>query len=411
MKNRLSISFFFFICISIYFMPLFFGVVNEPSGRYVEQVDIVPEFYLIASFIFFLCPLSDFIYTKLLPRKINIFNSVNNDIARNNVILETQTLSLIILILISFILQYVVSGPALLSADKSMVLEAKSRWTTLNTTASMIALCFLSLLKKESIKTKHYNLLLFFTFISLAFNIYIGHRSNAAIAFLGVCIIFFIDQRLDLVVRNNKKKILLVIAVSFFFFIYKFIYIAVKMNDFQLVAEKLASDDFFVTAFTYSEPFTTQGIFNRVISDSYIVECSNIAFIPVLILPAMNEYIDLESCKYNYLIQRDLFPEVDYGVGSNIWAEFFSLGGYFSLFTLSVIFLICLICIYHLYRNVYSILAKSSISVALVYICFYSNRKDLFLLVGILKRIVLTLLIIYVISFIIRKLMYFSRWR
>ncbi|WP_194442101.1 hypothetical protein [Pseudoalteromonas simplex] len=396
--NRVTIFLFFFLCLAIYFMPLFFGFVNEPIGRFVEQRAIVEPLYIFAIFLFILCVIFDLLLKVIksnFERRSKVTTHKNVTENHNNLCVFT------FIVCFSFAMQLIDGGSALFSAVKADVLEASSRWTILSVISSMLAICY-SLQVKTDKNNKLINILLVASLISLIFNIYIGHRSNSAILFLAVSYMYLDNKSIKSILKLYRYRLIAFLFLGLFFFVYKYLYIAIKLGDWDLVFSKLTSEGFFSQVFMYSEPFVTQGIFNGVLRENFITECTNMIFSPFLVIPGTEMLIDYSSCKYNTQLQNFLYTSVDYGVGSNLWAEFYSLSGFLSLYSMTIFYFFIVLLTALILGNINSPLLKSVIFILIAYMCFYANRKDLFLLLGIFKRVIYTALIVYFFSELIR---------
>lgn len=399
--DKFTVFLFFFICFSVYFMPVLFGVVNTPYKTYVHQVDMNVPMYYFASFML-LCTIAfDFIYRYVLVN-LKTRSSKKRHIDYNN---KHYALVLAIIILISFILQVITGGEALFSSTKVDVLEAESRWTLLNVVASMIGVCFYLKVNEQFHQKKLILLMLALALLSLLFNIYIGHRSNAAIAFLSVVFMLLFDKKYIHHVKNNITIVVLIVFVVFMFFIYKFLYIAIKLGDIERLLSILFEDGFLLKAFTYSEPFTVQGIFNEVFAHDYRTDCNNIFIAPLIAVPLLGDVLDFTKCTFSAQVTNDLFSGVEFGIGSNMYAEFYSVSGFLSLYVFSLVFLFFIMLLALSTYNIKSDLFYCVMFVCFAYLCFYSNRKDLIGTFLSLKRVVFVGILISFLAILSKKVL------
>jgi hypothetical protein len=113
-----------------------------------------------------------------------------------------------------------------------------------------------------------------------------------------------------------------------FFFSYKFVYRMVKLGEYDVVVERFVDPQFHLQAIVDSEPFATQMILNEILRSrfetdgAYIVE--GLAAQSIL----FSERFGLEAVAFNDLFQPVLFPDIDWGMAGNIWAQMLAAGGW-----------------------------------------------------------------------------------
>src|SRR5262245_59812223 len=161
-----------------------------------------------------------------------------------------------IVAIVGFFLTVITTGESLLSTDKLLLLENLNRWHIIWTTGASVGAVLAYARKRWQPFAVCVLLLLV--------DMYVGFRVAFATTILAIFTLALTgagDQRLAL---NNWKACLLGVFSALSLMVYKFLFIAIKMGSWDLVAQDLASPDFYLLSITQSEPFTTQVILNTV---------------------------------------------------------------------------------------------------------------------------------------------------
>jgi hypothetical protein len=132
----------------------------------------------------------------------------------------------------------------------------------------------------------------------------------------------------------------LIVAVLLFgasMFIYKYAIAAAKLGMWDLVWSILSDPDQLMLAFTQSEPFAIQQILNDVIASRFVTSLDHVlsSFYQFLLFAPE---LGAEVVSFNSVFQPALFPEIEYGIASNIWAQMWSAGGWPLLALFCVVF-------------------------------------------------------------------------
>ena len=360
-----------FIGFSFYFLPGFFGEVSYLSNSgwvyksihpltYIVMISIVIGVTLVAVF-------SDLFYRPSMIQK-NSFSQGKLRLYLN---------ALVFLSAASLVMAILTSSGSIFNPDKSGVMTTLNRWHILFATASTIGL-------PVSMMSKHKGRTIVFL-IFLLIDAYIGFRSPLVISVLSSIVVVLYGRRIRLftLYKYGLGFLLFVLLL----FLYKYLGFVLKSGMWDLVSERLLSLDTYSNMIMMSEPFVILNTLNTVVILDYQTDAKHIySSIYSLILFAPELGAEIQS--FNDYFQADLFPEVDYGMASNIWAQFLSGLGLLGLILIILIY--CLI----LFLSNYALRKGSYMNLSLaspiyVYFAFYIHRNDLGYALTLSKRLFL----------------------
>jgi len=377
-----------FVGCSLYFLPGFFGETAYLSSQGWVHTPIHWKTYtvmlaVLASITFF-AVFNDLIYRE-------------NKASRAVIVTNTKSSYLYILSILSIaslLLLYVTTGGGAFGEDKSAIMSELNRWHILFYMTATIGLPFAVLLKRK-----------FFIGIFLSLlvvNLLIGFRSPIVIAALASIVMNFNGKKVRLV--GHYKKILFLIFFALLMFLYKYIAMVMKSGLWDIVFERLYSLETYKNMIIMSEPFVVLNNLNKILILDYHSSAEHI-YSAIYQLIIFSPELGAQIVSFNDIFQPDLFPKVDYGLASNIWAQFYSAFDW-----LGVIFIIILYCFILFCAN-FQLRRARLTNVALyssmfVYLSFYIHRNDLGYAINLSKRvfiIVLLLQIVVTIAFLPSK--------
>jgi hypothetical protein len=369
----------------IYFLPGFYGYTSyHIDGSWVVN-SLNAHAYLIMTAVLF----SIFSFAVVGRRVKNVIR-INLQVPNVNLLV----LFLFILSFIGLILLLITADDAIYSPDKNVVADNLGRWHILFYTAAVIGLPLAFL-------TKNIILSLLFVFL-LIFDLYLGFRSAIAIGFLSVVVLHLVSKSSSRLLLNQFLPLLLVIPIAIFFFLYKTVAFSVRLGNWDVVIEALKNSETYEYMITRSEPFATQQILNSVISENFKVGLDNVlsAFGQLILF---GPELGLSWISFNELFQPTLFPSVDYGLASNIWAQMWSAGGWSLLLIFLLFFnLVLIVGNSTLYSS--SIFIKAGFSPIFLYWSFYIHRNDISYIVNIEKRIIIILFLCIGLAYLLKYL-------
>jgi small basic protein len=359
---------FFSAC--IYFLPGFFGYALMPIASIFIPVELVPETYLVMivvlGAILLLAIVLDSTVKTYCPN-VTIRGS------------EGSAVWALVIALFGFIMSVITTGDMLLSSDKSIMMEQMNRWYILWVTGASLG-AVLSFLRARWG-------LFFFSMLLLLADVYIGFRFSLAVTLIAIFTLWLKNKGEQRLAVDNWKIGVLASMAVLFFFIYKFIFISVKLGEWDTVIERLMEPKFYVSTLISSEPFTTQLILNEVITRHFFVGMSHFSDI-IYQFMLFSPEIGMKVVSFNDLFQPSFFPGIKWGMANNIWAEMLSSGGW----SLLMFFLACFVLLLAL--GSYSLRSTdpeftAGCSLLFSYWAFYIHRNDLIFQINLEKRALL----------------------
>ena len=363
-----------------YFLPGFYGYSLFPPYNY--KTPITDTTYIIFIMVLVGIIFTGFLYDKLWDKDIEF-----------RYIYETKYNKFILInfSLVMFILMLITTGSALFSPFKAEMLEELNRFHLLwsISTSLLTVMAFINKDKK----------LLIFGVLFLFFDVYIGFRSTFAITVIAILMIHFNRKGKQRFLIENKKMLLISSILAGFFFVYKQIYAVVKLGRWDIVQERLSTPQFYLDSITNSEPFFTQTILNQVVNTDFSVDGSHmigILYLFILFAPELGAKVT----DFNSLYQHELFPNVEYGMASNIWAEMYSINGLLAVMLFIIIFNLLIVLANRL-LYIKDISLKATVTLIFTYWVFYIHRNDLIYELNLQKRILIIWIIVSIFSFLI----------
>ena len=370
---------FFSAC--IYFLPGFVGYVNFPEPK----TNLIDGSYLVMILVLGTILFGAFFYDFFVRNKsISKITIKNTDLVLFFLVCFTLT---------GFLYDLVAVGKAFFIVDKPEMMDYLGRGRIIWATASMVGITASFLRKKK---------LLFLFFLSfLVFDLYIGFRSSAAIAGISIFLAHLWQIKKTRLIKNYKM-ILLGALCALFFFAYKGIYWAVKAGEWDIVVDRLTSINYFFSTILNSEPFVIQSNLNEILASNFRVGFSHFANLKNQLI-ILSPELGAEIVSFNDIFQPKLFPDITFGMASNIWAEMWSVGGFgfLLLFLLFFIFVIIILC--YLFRKIKNPELRSIILVLGSYWVFYIHRNSLDYQINLEKRVLFIGIIALFLSLIIQK--------
>lgn len=239
--------------------------------------------------------------------------------------------------------------------------------------------------------------------LSLCFLVFIGNRSQFALA--AMSIITYSLMRLGR--RSFATHIRWVaIAAGFGVFVlaYKQVYLHIKAGAYDEVARKITSGDAIIDGLLESEGFGTQHLLNMVSQSGFRLDPWK--HWPCVLLSELP--LGFSYDQFGEQLQAALFPDMRYGMASNIWAEFLATGGVWSAMAGIFLFSMCV--------SAASLKCLRARGLALVFyfgwmpwVCFYIHRNDVSRMIAFFKQVVAVFLFCLVFNFV-RRALSSSQW-
>lgn len=369
----------------VYFLPGFFGAIPY-GGAGEATVALESETYLVMAAVMAAITVGAWMFEPhgghATVRAASVADPVASQVA-------------LIASVIGLVLTLQSDEGDLFSADKVEVLSAVSRWFYIYAVSASLAVVLAYLHRQW------WTLLMAATL--LLFSVYVGFRSHFAMTVIAVFLVHFQAQGAQRFLGRNQVATVLALTAAMFFFSYKFVYRMVKLGEYDVVAERFVDPQFHLQAIIDSEPFATQMILNEVLRSrfetdgAYIVE--GLAAQSIL----FSERFGLEAVAFNDLFQPVLFPDIDWGMAGNIWAQMLAAGGWPLLLGFLALFVLTLRTGSR-WLETAGLTTRALIALGGSYWAFYIHRNDIGYQVILEKRVLLSWLIIVLACEVVHRL-------
>lgn len=356
----------------VYFLPGFFGFVRSGSDFTVAE-PLQPGTYIV--FISVLACIA--IGAALFDQ----FATARTGAPGRFVPLTLTTETALAIAVLALVATILASGPDLFSAQKSVVQESYTRWHVLFRFAAVFTVVFGVLGKRVFLALAGVSMLLF--------DVYVGFRLGLVIGVLAAATLALNLKGEQSLLRSEKRTLLagmlLVVAV----FLYKRVYIVVKLGLWDTVVARLTNPDLSFLALMGTEPFGTQTVLNEVIRTGFEVDAAHLGSVAALLVPFSNQ-LGAEIVTFNDLFQEELFGGVARGgLANNIWAQMYAVAGWLGIAVIVPLYVFLLAAgSWLLNQSRGALLAL--IAVGFTFIAFYLHRNDVFYILVLLRRCLVT---------------------
>ncbi|WP_419807679.1 hypothetical protein [Sphingomonas sp.] len=371
----------YFGCI-VYFMPGFHGLLFNPY--YPDDFPIEP--ISTATYLVWIGALGGAVLTGILYNPLPAL-SVQQKQTTRPFTTPAANAVIVALLLISFVVALLVGGEDLFSPDKNDVLNVQDRSIILFATLSQVTLV-LFIVQKQYIMAMP-------SILCVAFLVFIGFRSELAIA--AFCIFVWIAYRDGVRSFFKVRNIFTLVSIVMFLFAYKFVYANVKLGRWDLVFQTLGDRDFLANIFLKSEPFITQSILKEVIERDFSIPIESFLSSLISVIPLSNVLTTISIDQVKFDFQDQLFPNLRYGVASNIYANFYAAMGYIGILIYIVIQNAALVSISRYMRKTDSF-AKLALALVGSFIAFYIHRNDVANSITLINRILYSCLALWIVT-------------
>jgi len=300
----------------VYFLPGFFGFVRSSRDFSVSE-PLQSETYLVFITVLLFILAGAFVFDQIRLRRPT---------AGAKPVPWTITTEVAIAVAaVGLIATLVTSGDALFSPLKAEVMESTGRWHVLFRFSTIYILVFATLRKQMS--------LAIVGILFLIFDLYVGFRFGFVIAVLAAATLFMHAKGAQSLFKVERRSLILGVLLVGIVFVYKQVYTLIKLGLWDLIADRVTDPNILALALMTSEPFGTQSILNEVIRTDFTTGPSHLASVASLLVPFSN-MLGAEIQSYNDLFQERLFGGVvKGGMANNIWAQMYSVGGWFGIIT------------------------------------------------------------------------------
>jgi hypothetical protein len=283
--------------------------------------------------------------------------------------------------LVGFMGLMLTSGATIYDPDKDVVMESLDRWHILFYSSVTLGFPLAVHARRYVLGTVYFSFLLF--------NLYLGFRSPLAISVIAAVVIILHAKGPQRLAFSNWPIIVVCLVFGAFMFAYKMIAFAVKAGLWDTVWDRLLDSEALWFMLTRSEPFLVQQTLNEVVMSNFTTGYDHIIsslYQFLLLAPELGA----ENVTFNGIFQPALFPEVEYGLAANIWAQMWSAGGWPLLFLFAIIFNLVL-AIGNTTLAARSMVVRGGLAPVFCYWAFYIHRNELSFALALEKRLLLLL--------------------
>lgn len=369
----------------IYFLPGFIGYTSYLTLTRWSETPINNEAYCI------MISVEIMILLGAIISDIFVVEKTVNSAPENCTMLYTT----LFISILALVLMFITTGNAIFYSDKQAMMNELNRYYILYYTATMIG-CIMSF------EYKKWLLLVIFCLL-IMFDVFIGFRTTCAISFIGIITLWLAKKGQKRFLFHYWKQGIIGASMGVLLFLYKQISYAVKIGDVDLLMSLFrgtSDTSIFRAMFINSEPFITQTVLNAVTQSHYSVglhHLKGLFYQFILFAPQFG----INAVSFNDLYQKDLFPDVEYGMANNIWAEMWSAGGW-PLLMLFLLTFVIIVYIATLFTKVQNPSLRSVVAVMASYWAFYIHRNDIAYEMNLEKRVLLVVGLVFAVSAFIR---------
>lgn len=369
-----------------YFLPMLFGFVTMKEDNLLKYIYIDNKVYIIPIIIFSCIIIVTKLYDEILKNKIKekkIFNLMDK---------EFPIFCLIIFCIIS-ILFYVTQGHLMVGKvrDVSQMVGIYKIWSNM-----ILILGGVSIIS-------NYKLGIYISLCGSAFDLYLGDRTIFVILIISL-ISYILIKKCNKSLICYKKILIIMLIIGIPLIAYKKIIGPIQRGDLNEFMSRVTKIETYTDSLVSIEPFTTQCILNSVVSEQYKVEENTLKSIKNLLpFSKKNKYKS-----FNEQVQKDLFPDIKYGMGSNIWAEIYSNLSITNVYISCLVYVCIGLGATILYRICNNDILKVAILLNFSFFIFYIHRNSITYQINLNLRVIYLYIGVFLLYEIFKKFKYLS---
>lgn len=158
----------------------------------------------------------------------------------------------------------------------------------------------------------------------------VGFRSTAAFALFSLMTIGLMRRPTNLL--RNSLVPMVIVAAFLFGSTYKTLILRYLIDGLPAVADYLSDPASLLESLYQNEAFSQQHIFNRIVETNFQLPVDYPLNMARLFFPGAANVMFGTGMSFNDYFQPSLYPDVPWGMASNIWAEQFAVGGAVGLY-------------------------------------------------------------------------------
>lgn len=383
-KKRLYFDFLslMFFSTLFYFLPFLFGFVIIKEKGIVKYISINSKTYNIAIILFLCILIVTYLYDKYIRVKIkqNIYY-VPMDKGFDKFC--------IYLFCIISILFYMIQGRFMIGKvrDLSNMIGIYKIWSNM-----ILILGGVSIVSNNKLGV-------FLSILGAIFDLYLGDRTIFIILVI-ILTTYILIKKCNRGIIYYKKIIVIILLIIAPLVFYKKLIGPIQRGDIDEFVARITNIETYIDSIVSIEPFTTQCILNEVISKNYKIKENTLVSIRNLI-PL------IEKTKYstfNEQMQKELFEGIEYGMGSNVWAEVYSNLSIIALYIMILIYLFIGVIGNILFEKIDTYKLKVIILISFSFFIFYIHRNSIVYQINLNLRVIYLYIGILCIYRILKKI-------
>lgn len=269
-------------------------------------------------------------------------------------------------------------GDVLFGTEKSELLPLLDRWHHLQVSATLIGTVIAWIQRRKALGAAFALLLLF--------DLFLGFRYPLAIATIAVFSLWLSRQGRRRLVLEHWRAGVLGLAAAWFFFVVKRLIAPIRAGDWRAAFSKAVDPTLYWQSIAESEPFKIMAILNATVCRNIQIGLDHLSYLKASFLifsPEMGVKVQTFN---EYVVHKQLFPDAVAGVGSNLWAEIWSTGGWSLILTTLALWIACLAGLSVLLRSRDCTLSAVA-AILGSYWTFYLHRNDLLFQIILSRRV------------------------
>jgi hypothetical protein len=279
-------------------------------------------------------------------------------------------------------------GGAFLSADKNEVLQNATRFSLLFGAATQIGLIAFAAQGKFG--------KLIVPLAGVGLLLYAGFRNDFSLA--AIALATFVARRKGVLVFARPHFFLFLISFVGFVFMYKGFLSSYRGGQWDSFFASLDPQTFVQMSFLNSEPFLTQSILNEVIIRDLSMPQASFLYALFAGIPLVSPFIGIDQLPMQYNFQEQLFPNLTYGVASNIYAYFYSTFGWAGILLFILVHCLSLIFVSRWMSSVKSSTVRLGLLSVGAYLAFFIHRNDLTNALLQINRPIIAIFVVWILS-------------
>ncbi len=338
-----------------YFLPFIFGFVTIKENNIVKYISINSKTYNIAIILFLSILLVTFLYDKYIKQKIK---------QRNYYILMDKGFYkfCICLFCVISIWFYITQGRFMIGKvrDLSNMVGIYKIWSNM-----ILILGGVSIVSRSKLGV-------LISILGASFDLYLGDRTIFVILIITL-VSYTLIEKCSKGLIYYKKMIVVILLIILPLIVYKKLIGPIQRGDIYELVNRITTMETYTNSIVSIEPFTTQCILNEVVSKNYKVKENTLVAVYNLI-PLMEKY---KYTTFNEQMQEVLFSSIEYGMGSNVWAEMYSNLSIIGVYIMILIYVFIGVAASFLFEKVDGDILKAIMLISFSLFIFYIHRNSI----------------------------------